>query len=34
MIGGSGSDPAYLRPGDVVTVSAGFLGTKTSRIVR
>jgi 2-keto-4-pentenoate hydratase/2-oxohepta-3-ene-1,7-dioic acid hydratase in catechol pathway len=34
MIGGSGSDPAYLRPGDVVTVSAGFLGSKTSRIVR
>jgi 2-keto-4-pentenoate hydratase/2-oxohepta-3-ene-1,7-dioic acid hydratase in catechol pathway len=34
MIGGAGSDPAYLRPGDEVTVSAGFLGSKTSRIVR
>jgi 2,4-didehydro-3-deoxy-L-rhamnonate hydrolase len=34
MIGGAASDPAYLRPGDVVTVSAGFLGGKTSRIVR
>ena len=34
MIGGSGSDPAYLRPGDEVTVSAGFLGSKTSRVVR
>ena len=34
MIGGAASDPAYLRPGDVVTVSAGLLGSKTSRIVR
>lgn len=34
MIGGAGSDPAYLRPGDVVTVSAELLGSKTSRIVR
>jgi 2-keto-4-pentenoate hydratase/2-oxohepta-3-ene-1,7-dioic acid hydratase in catechol pathway len=33
MIGGSASDPAYLRPGDAVTVSAGLLGSKTSRIV-
>ena len=34
MIGGSAFDPAYLQPGDVVTVSAGVLGDKTSRIVR
>jgi len=34
MIGGAGSDPAFLRPGDEVTVSAGILGSKTSRIVR
>jgi len=34
MIGGAASDPAYLRPGDVVTVSAGVLGSKSSRIVR
>ncbi|MDE0885492.1 MAG: fumarylacetoacetate hydrolase family protein [Myxococcota bacterium] len=34
MIRSAGSDPAYLRPGDEVTVSAGILGSKTSRIVR
>lgn len=34
MIDSASSDPAYLRPGDMVTVSAGVLGHKTSRIVR
>jgi len=34
MIGGAASDPAYLRPGDEVTVSADVLGSKTSRVVR
>ena len=33
MIGGAASNPAYLRPGDTVTVSAGILGSKTSRVV-
>jgi len=34
MIRSASSNPAYLRPGDVVTVSAGILGRKTSRVVR
>ncbi len=33
MIGGAESASGYLRPGDVVTVSAGLLGQKTSRVV-
>ena len=34
MIDSAASDPAYLQPDDLVTVSAGILGGKTSRIVR